>query len=98
MRSIILVFGFVLTALGLVLILTPMPGTTLMVTLGPGMIICSSKRVENFVRERRLHTPRLNSWMTWIEDRVGQKLSAPLRQTRPDMPADDGIQHIEQKN
>ena len=68
---------------GLISMVTPIPGGTLLITVGGGMVVCSSERAANYIRRCRAKYVRLNKTMTWLENKMGEKMSAPLRGTRP---------------
>ena len=63
--------------------MTPIPGGTLAMTVGVGLIICASERATGFIRKSREKFLRLNKVMTWMENKMGLRLSGPLRRTRP---------------
>jgi len=69
--------------LGLVSMVTPIPGGVLLITIGGGMVICNSERAENYMRIKRQNFTRLDSAMNWMEKKMGNRLSGPLRRTRP---------------
>jgi len=83
MRTVILILGILLLLLGLTSMVTPIPGGTIMIATSLGMIICSSKRAELFLRQNRANRAWLNAALSWIENKLGERLSAPLRRTRP---------------
>ena len=83
MRIITLVAGSLLLLLGLVSMVSPIPGGTLLIAAGIAMLICSSRRAAALVKRSRRRYVRLNKAMIWLEDHMGEKISAPLRQTRP---------------
>jgi len=87
MRIFTLISGSILLLLGLVSMVTPIPGGTLFIVVGGGMIICSSEKAEKYIRGKRLKHAGLNERMIWIEDKMGQRISAPLRRTRPEKEA-----------
>ena len=84
MRIVILVAGSILLFLGLISMVTPIPGGTFIITLGGGMIICSSHSVARYIRGRRVKFSRFHQGMSWLENKMGERLGAPLRLTRPD--------------
>lgn len=84
MKILILIFGSILLFVGLISMVTPIPGGTLAIAVGGGMVICTSEAAARYVRSRRARFQRFNKAMTWIENRMGERLSAPLRSTRPD--------------
>ena len=76
--------GAILLTLGLVSMLTPIPGGVLVIALGAGMIICASPTATNFIKAYRAKNRRFNQILTWLENKIGERLSGPLRMTRPD--------------
>ena len=80
----ILVPGSLLLFVGLLSMVTPIPGSTLLITVGVGMIICSSITVAVYIQFSRIKFDRINRGMSWLENKMGDRLSAPLRRTRPD--------------
>ena len=76
--------GAILLTLGLVSMLTPIPGGVLVIALGAGMIICASPTATNFIKAYRAKNRRFNQLLTWLENKIGERLSGPLRMTRPD--------------
>ena len=84
MRIVILVTGSILLLLGLVSMVTPIPGGTLLITVGVGMVICSSTTAARYIQVCRIKFDRFNRGMSWLENKMGDRLSAPLRRTRPD--------------
>ena len=84
MRIVILVTGSILLLLGLTSMVTPIPGGTLLITVGGGMVICSSNTAARYIQVCRINFNRFNKGMTWLENKMGDSLCAPLRRTRPD--------------
>lgn len=76
--------GVVLFVVGLLSMVTPIPGGTLAMTVGVGMIICASKRATDLIKKNRSTYHRLNRSMTWLENKMGERFSRALRTTRPD--------------
>ena len=76
--------GAILLTLGLISMLTPIPGGVLVIALGAGMIICASPTATNFIRAYRSKNLRFNQLLAWFENKIGERLSRPLRMTRPD--------------
>ena len=84
MRIIVLVAGSILLVFGLISMVTPIPGGTLLITVGAGMIICSSETAARYIQACRSKFDRVDKIITWLENKIGERLSAPLRRTRPD--------------
>jgi hypothetical protein len=83
MQLLISVIGSVLTLSGLLLMLTPIPGSSVTVAVGVAMLICSSERAARCLRYFRIRLRFLNSGFTWLEDRVPELIGAALRRSRP---------------
>jgi hypothetical protein len=62
---------------------SPIPGGTFLITIGAGMIICSSVTAARYLQTCRVKFSRFNSTITWLEDKMGNRFGAPLRSTRP---------------
>lgn len=62
---------------------SPIPGGTFLITIGAGMIICSSVTAARYLQSCRIKYSRLNSTITWLENKMGDRFGAPLRSTRP---------------
>ena len=84
MRIVLVVTGSILLLIGLVSMVTPIPGGTLLITVGGGMVICASHTAARYVQVCRSKFRRFNKGVIWLENKMGERLSAPLRQTRPD--------------
>ena len=83
MKPFLLILAYVLLALGLVSMFSPLPGATLLIAAGCALLICTSERAANFIRKTRGKYTWINGFMTWIENKLGEKLSGPMRMTRP---------------
>lgn len=76
--------GSILLLLGLMSMLTPIPGGTLAIATGAGLVICASQTAADMLKNYRIKYSRLNGVITWLENKMGQRLSRPLRLTRPE--------------
>lgn len=83
MRILLLIAGSALLVLGMISLVTPLPGSSLFIATGGGLMVRASKTVERFIRNCRIRLPRFNRGITWVEDRMGERISAGLRRTRP---------------
>ena len=73
--------------LGVILIVSfflPFPGGLLRVAIGLSLLVCSSLIFALFVQGRRRQFKRFNQAMTWIEDKLGERMTKGLRVTRPE--------------
>jgi len=83
-RIFILVTGSILLFLGVLSMVTPIPGGTLFIAIGAGMVICSSSTAARYIQSCRTKFNRFNTAVTWLENKIGDNLSEPLRRTRPE--------------
>lgn len=83
MKFLMILVGSILLILGLLSMVTPIPGGTLAIATGAGLIICASQTAADFLKSYRAKYARLNSTIAWIENKLGARLSRPLRMTRP---------------
>lgn len=83
MRILAMIAGSALLVLGMISLVTPLPGSSVFIATGSGLMIRASKTVERFTRNCRIRFPGLNRSITWLEDRMGERISAALRHTRP---------------
>lgn len=86
MKFIITVLASLIILIGFVSMFTPMPGGTLLIVAGCTLLICSSERAANKVRSLRETIPIFNKGLTWVEDKMGARISGPMRATRPIVP------------
>lgn len=89
MRYLMMISGAVLLLVGLLSMVTPIPGGVLAITVGAGMILCASPAATAYLKACRIKYARLNKYVSWIENKMGERLSKALRQTRPDENAAD---------
>jgi uncharacterized membrane protein YbaN (DUF454 family) len=83
MRMVLLLLGSVLVLVGLVSMVTPIPGSTFFIATGSGLLICTSERVANWIQSARTRNTRFNQSVSWIENKMGDRLGSPMRRTRP---------------
>jgi len=82
-KPVAIAFTIVLLLYGAVSMLRPLPGGTAAIAVGLALLICTSKRFARTVGRLRLHVPRLNTAMAWLENRAGQRLGDALRRAHP---------------
>lgn len=74
-------------AIGILLILsffTPIPTGTLRLAIGLSILICSSLPFALFMQGARKRFGWFNNLITWVENKLGEKLTAGIRFTRPE--------------
>ncbi len=89
MKIVTILAGCVLLLVGLLSMLTPIPGGTAMIAIGLTLLICASETAARFIKVCREKFNFLNKSMTWVENHVPEKLSAGLSRTRPEI-AEEG--------
>ncbi len=83
MRITLIILGAILILIGVISMVTPIPGSTFFIATGSGLLICTSERAANWIRNARTNNVRLNKSVTWMENKMGDRLSGPMRRTRP---------------
>ncbi len=83
MRIVLILAGFLLLLVGLISMVTPIPGSTFFIASGSALLICTSQRVANWVQRARTRHTRFNKTVIWLENKMGERLGAPMRRTRP---------------
>ena len=83
-------FASVTLLIGMVSMVTPIPGGTLLIAVSLTALICSSSRARRYLQILRTRVDFLNKSISWVENKVHISIvSNALRQTRPD--ADSSI-------
>ncbi len=83
MKLILTVIALILLFFGLISMFTPFPGGTLLIAGGCALLICTSERAANMIKTTRTNKRWVNGPMTWMENKMGERLSGPMRRTRP---------------
>lgn len=80
------VVAFIALLIGIISMVTPIPGGTLLIAGSVSVLICSNSKVQQFVRYMRSKSRRFNKVIFWLENKVGVKIKfigTALRKTRP---------------
>jgi hypothetical protein len=83
---IISVFASVVLLVGLISMVTPIPGGTMMIAGSLTALICTSPRARRCLQFMRTRMNWFNKMMAWVEKTVGNRINiigVALRQTRP---------------
>lgn len=88
LRMFLVTLGSFLTLLGAVLMVTPLPGSSIMRALGVAILICSSERAAKCLLFFQARSRVLDKVLTWLEDRAGDTIGGALRRSRPSIPAE----------
>ena len=87
MRSIIVsIFASVVLLIGIVSMVTPIPGGTVMIAASLTALICTSPRARRCLQFMRTRMKWFDKIMAWVENAVGDRIGivgTALRQTRP---------------
>ncbi|MEP5762302.1 MAG: hypothetical protein ABJ327_23905 [Litoreibacter sp.] len=88
MKFILIGIAIIVLLIGSVSMFTPFPGGTLLIAGGCTLLICTSERAALKIKNTRRNKSWVNAPMTWVENKMGARLSGPMRRTRPD-PSND---------
>lgn len=83
MKLILTITAYLMLLIGLVSMVSPIPGGTFLIAGGCAILICTNERTAGKIRNVRGNKPWVNTSMIWIEDKMGPRLSGPMRTTRP---------------
>lgn len=78
--------AFLLLIIGLMSMVTPIPGGTFLIAISISLLICSNAKVQTCMRYARTKSNRFNKVIFWLENKVGIKvkfIGAALENTRP---------------
>jgi hypothetical protein len=87
LNLILSVFASLLLLVGLISMVTPVPGGTFMIAGGLTTLICSSPRARFCIKYMRTRLSWFNKMVGWIESKVGSRIKIigkALKQTRPE--------------
>ncbi len=83
MKTLTITFALILLTLGLLSWFTPFPGGTPAIAVALTILICHSERAANMVSNWRITHDKFNGAISWIEEKVPNRLAVTLRRTRP---------------
>jgi hypothetical protein len=83
MRFALLIIAIVLIVVGLIVLPLPIPFGAIMIVTGLGILIATNQSVAEWVRRRRMKSPRIDGWLASAEMRLPGKLGQILRRTAP---------------
>lgn len=78
--------AFIVLLLGIVSMVTPIPGGTLLIAGSVSVLICTNSKAQQCVRYARTKSSRFNKAIFWLESKVGVKIKfigTALGKTRP---------------
>ncbi len=82
-RVLLVIVGSLLLLLGVVLMVSPIPGPTFLIALGVVLLICSSPWFRQCVQFLRSRIKLFNRLMMWMETKMGQRIGSILKLTQP---------------
>jgi len=82
-RIVLMTIGAVLTLMGLLLMVTPLPGSTLALAMGLAMLLCSSTYAARCLQLLRARFWVFDTGMRWVESRTGSAIGVALKRTGP---------------
>jgi hypothetical protein len=82
-RFALLILAIVLIVVGLIVLPLPIPFGAIMIVTGLGILISTSETAADWVRRRRMKSPRVDGWLASAERRLPGKLGEILRRTAP---------------
>jgi len=86
-NTIVAIFSSVILLIGIISMVTPIPGGTIMIAGSLTALICSSARARRCLQFMRTRMIWFDKVVAWIEKTVGNRIEiigTALRQTRPD--------------
>ena len=83
MKPFVVTLGVVFSLIGLLLLVSPVPGATAMLALGIALLICSSTTAARLLQRLRGNVAWLNRAFRWLENHAGEKIGDALKRTRP---------------
>jgi len=86
MRILCILLGVLLLALGLISLISPIPGSTFFTAAGLTLLICASPWFREGVRQCRARLTFVDKLLTWIENHAGKRIGGVLASTRPGSP------------
>ena len=82
-KALLIAAGTFLTLLGIVMMFTPIPGSSFSLAVGIAVLICSSETAASCLRFFRSRAGWLNKVIAWLEERAGTTIGDALRRSRP---------------
>ena len=82
-RTLCIVAGILLLILGLISLVSPIPGSTFFTASGMTLLICVSPWFRRCIYLGRGRLRFFNKVMTFLEEHTGQRIGDVLKKTRP---------------
>ena len=83
MKVILSGLAILLLVLGLFSMISPIPGGPSFIAADCALLICTSERAARSIQAARTSKSWINKPMAWVEEKIGERLSGPMRRTRP---------------
>ena len=78
-----MVAGSLLLLMGTISMVTPIPGGTFMLAAGSVLLICASPWFRRCLQILRTRFGLFNRIMTWMENKMGDRIGGVLKLTQP---------------
>ena len=78
--------AFLLLLVGLISMVTPIPGGTFLIAISISVLVCTSTKVQTYMRFLRTKYNRFNTFVFWLENKVGVRvkfIGTALKKTHP---------------
>lgn len=85
-NALLSVVAFFLLIIGLISMVTPIPGGTFLIAVSISILICSNAKAQACMRYVRTKSSRFNKIIFWLENKVGVRvkfIGSALANTRP---------------
>ncbi len=83
-KTILLILGGIVTLVGLIVFVSPIPFGFAIVIPGVAMLIMGSDTVANWIKRRREEHEKLDEKLKDAEEEAPEEISEPLEKTDPD--------------
>lgn len=78
--------AIILLIIGLISMISPIPGGVILIAIGMSMLICSNAKAQACVKFLRTKSHKVNKIFFWMEEKVGRKINfigIALAKTQP---------------
>ena len=91
-KAFLIMVAILLGILGLISLLSPIPGSAFFLSVSITILICTSERVQYGIKICRSNANWMNKVFTWLEDKIGNRIhfiGDALQRTRPEVVSDE---------
>jgi len=86
------IVAVILLLVGVISMITPFPGSVLIIAMSMSLLVCSNSKAQSCVRYVRTKNNRFDKGVFWMEEKVGTKIDfigRALKNTRPIKESDE---------